>query len=1081
MTLESFLADLKQLTRTIDPVGALRRRDLFFEIYLPDHIQLIDAIRFDGSYDDFFNQLNQNIFSRDTVLTKVFLTRGLKPRVGSHERIDTLLAQLPHIEAELNAAAPPHPTVTQDADSQPHPLLYLIYSAEDATLASRVAERLSPFGYRCRLHRSRYGSEPWHHQVRDDLDIAYGALVLVTQHCALESSVEKEILYAHSKEKPLFALQLTNTPYPAFLPLHKPAVRTEQARLDLTDLAASLPRPRARLGEATWRADDWRSEEVRYMRQLGLDHLQHVSQYYTALSGQSQISRSISGQLQIRSIVARHEFEHVPWLEGERGQPQVETYKFEDAISELKAIRRAVLLGEPGSGKTTTLYKLAADLIDRALPDKEQPVPVLIRLGEWRDAKETFEAFLIKQLGRFDDAYRARLKQKSLFLLLDGLNEIPASQHEEKYGQVGAYADGNPDVGLIVSCRELDYPPERQLALDTVTVSPLDPVRVYEFVRAYLDRDDDNGLGDDLFWKLAGKQTQETYARYLDALAEKVKKPFETFWLADQLPNGLTWGWVWSDSDKNRYWEDWLKQRTHPGNLLLLAFNPYMLFMLVQVYQAYEHTLPANRGQLFDRFVEQLLVRERLIQRMRTGGVVVKPEGKRLLQGLTQLAYQMQAERADASRAGGETTLPVDALSQILSQEQQYQAASCNLLTIDESVRFTHQLLQEYFVARAMRERIFEAEAGAARLRPAKIWPPDAWWQPTNWEEATILLAGLYSDDCTPVLDWLAEAQPELAARCMAESGAHTPDGTKRQLRKKWLPRLTDLERDPDPRARAAIGRALGRVSLESGEPLDNRRGVSYIVKDGLKIPDIVWGKTVPPGQYRIGGDKDAYDSLEAKSVPIKAAFKLAIYPITFIQFDCFINADDFADERWWRDVAEQEKAYGTVYQLREISEQAFPFHTHPRESVSWYQAIVFCRWLSAKLGYAVDLPHEHEWEVAARYNDGRFYPYGNEHNSQKGNTNRDVGQTTAVGLYPNGIQSELGLYDISGNVWEWCRNKYDDEADTAVDQSAARRVLRGGSWRNLQFNARAAARFNSNPANRDLNLGFRLVVRPPS
>ena len=54
----------------------------------------------------------------------------------------------------------------------------------------------------------------------------------------------------------------------------------------------------------------------------------------------------------------------------------------------------------------------------------------------------------------------------------------------------------------------------------------------------------------------------------------------------------------------------------------------------------------------------------------------------------------------------------------------------------------------------------------------------------------------------------------------------------------------------------------------------------------------------------------------------------------------------------------EEEEAYGTLYQLRQLSEQTFPFWNHPRESVSWYQALAFCRWLSDKLEYALDLPH---------------------------------------------------------------------------------------------------------------------------
>ena len=66
------------------------------------------------------------------------------------------------------------------------------------------------------------------------------------------------------------------------------------------------------------------------------------------------------------------------------------------------------------------------------------------------------------------------------------------------------------------------------------------------------------------------------------------------------------------------------------------------------------------------------------------------------------------------------------------------------------------------------------------------IWPRDRWWERTNWEEATILLAGLHSDDCTPVIDWVAEANPEVAAQCILRSGAHAPRETLLRLRAAW-------------------------------------------------------------------------------------------------------------------------------------------------------------------------------------------------------------------------------------------------------------------------------------------------------
>jgi formylglycine-generating enzyme required for sulfatase activity len=131
-------------------------------------------------------------------------------------------------------------------------------------------------------------------------------------------------------------------------------------------------------------------------------------------------------------------------------------------------------------------------------------------------------------------------------------------------------------------------------------------------------------------------------------------------------------------------------------------------------------------------------------------------------------------------------------------------------------------------------------------------------------------------------------------------------------------------------------------------------------------------------------------------------------------------------------------------------------------------------------MGYEVRLPHEYEWEVAARFPDNRIYPYGNHFDASKSNISEaNIGLTSAVGIYPHGRNPALNLYDMSGNVWEWCLNSYADLHDTGVSQ--ARRVVRGGSWGRYQDRARASYRNRNLPDNRDFSLGFRVVRRPPS
>ena len=261
---------------------------------------------------------------------------------------------------------------------------------------------------------------------------------------------------------------------------------------------------------------------------------------------------------------------------------------------------------------------------------------------------------------------------------------------------------------------------------------------------------------------------------------------------------------------------------------------------------------------------------------------------------------------------------------------------------------------------------------------------------------------------------------------------------------------------------RADVGRLINLVT-------DPREGVGV---DARGVPDIVWSKSIPAGIYTIGGDKNAFRSFDSKEVAIQNDYALSIYPVTYRQFQAFLDDDGLTADQWWDGINDK---------YRKIGSQYFVYDNHPRDNVSWYQATAFCRWLSHKLGYDVRLPHEYEWEVAGRYSDGRFFPWGDQFDQTLANTNEgNVGSTTGVGLYPNGRHHYLGLYDMSGNVWEWCQNKYKKVENIEIDTTDDSRVLRGGSWYLNQGNARAAYRDGSFPDFRSFDLGFRVCRASP-
>ena len=186
---------------------------------------------------------------------------------------------------------------------------------------------------------------------------------------------------------------------------------------------------------------------------------------------------------------------------------------------------------------------------------------------------------------------------------------------------------------------------------------------------------------------------------------------------------------------------------------------------------------------------------------------------------------------------------------------------------------------------------------------------------------------------------------------------------------------------------------------------------------------------------------------------------------------------------------------YGVSGRVRPKSEE-----NHPVVHVSWNDAVEYCRWLSEKTGKWYRLPTEAEWEYACRagsrtpFNKGGNittsqanydgnYPYNNNRRGQY------RAKTVAVDTFtPNA----WGLYNMHGNVWEWCDDVYGDKyydeckskglvenPDGPPPEAGSGRVLRGGSWGGNAGGCRSACRACDSPDNRSSTVGFRLVYIP--
>ncbi len=288
---------------------------------------------------------------------------------------------------------------------------------------------------------------------------------------------------------------------------------------------------------------------------------------------------------------------------------------------------------------------------------------------------------------------------------------------------------------------------------------------------------------------------------------------------------------------------------------------------------------------------------------------------------------------------------------------------------------------------------------------------------------------------------------------------------------------LDELEQpEADAFRRAVIGDRLNAI----GDP---RPGVG-VYPDGL--PDIAW--------LPVEGGEIILEDVDGTFV--FEPFYISQYPVTYRQFSAFVEAKDgYYNPAWWKGLAKHPANPGNP---------KFMFDNHPGTRVNWFDAVAFCRWLTANVrdgdggarqtkgldisplpnginlgkDWDIRLPTEWEWQFAATGGDlSRAYPWGPDFGDGPANTTAaNLGRTTAVGMFPAGA-SPFGVMDMCGNIWEWCLNEIDTPQNTGL-AGEARRVLRGGSWNTSpRVKCRMTYRARNDPSYRSDYMGFRVVL----
>jgi formylglycine-generating enzyme required for sulfatase activity len=291
-------------------------------------------------------------------------------------------------------------------------------------------------------------------------------------------------------------------------------------------------------------------------------------------------------------------------------------------------------------------------------------------------------------------------------------------------------------------------------------------------------------------------------------------------------------------------------------------------------------------------------------------------------------------------------------------------------------------------------------------------------------------------------------------------------------------------------------GNATGSaVYAETHSPLTNANGLASLeIGGGGSNPLNIETALIPAGTFAMGSpltEPDRFDNEVQHQVTL-SAFRMSKYETSNAQFAAFLNANNIGANGIYA-----AGAYPTeplVYDCGVISytgtqwQPAAGFENYPVVCVTWYGAQEFATYAGGRL------PTEAEWEYACRGNTTTAFSTGACLNNTQANYRWDfplTGCSNTNTAYPNQTQAvnsyspnAYGLYNMHGNVWEWCADWYGDyptaaQTNPTGPSTGPYRVFRGGSWSDIALYCRSAIRNYGSPITTTGNIGFRLAFVP--
>lgn len=308
----------------------------------------------------------------------------------------------------------------------------------------------------------------------------------------------------------------------------------------------------------------------------------------------------------------------------------------------------------------------------------------------------------------------------------------------------------------------------------------------------------------------------------------------------------------------------------------------------------------------------------------------------------------------------------------------------------------------------------------------------------------------------------------------LTAGGLPRPDGKTQAQWRTILNQARDTLKDPQKRREH-----IAKLQIDQVTP----RATS-VLPTGMVL--------IPAGDFRMGSH---YSEKPDHTVYVDA-FYMDECPVTNAQYKTFLDEKPEWRKplKWYewgkKHIESIPGEYHNGYYLRHWNGNDYPSTKadHPVTYVSWYAAMAYAQWADKRL------PTEAEWEKAARGDlTNQEYPWGEDIDSSKANYGENVGDTTPVAKYaPNGY----GLYDMGGNVWEWCLDEYAQDCFASLSYRNPVLggpipniifnftnvkndcMLRGGSWVDIARHVRCAYLVRSKPSGAGDTIGFR-CVRP--